>query len=96
MERYRATSVGLIVLIVLFCGAATAQQVKKTDWCEITVPERAAVGETIQVRIKLTEIEGEVYLFCDLKDQGHKMMKWGGKPNQPGRLPTQMRVFVCE
>jgi len=63
-------------------GTASAQQLKKTDWCEITVPKQAAVGETVQVRIKLTNVEGDVYLSCDLKDQSHGMMKWGGKPRK--------------
>ncbi len=84
--------VSSLVRVLVVLGAAIAvqpawaqsppQQVKKTDWCEITVPRQAAVGETIQVRIKRTGLEGDVYVSCDLKTQTHGMMKWGGKPRK--------------
>ncbi len=77
---------GVVMIAGFACCAASAQdparQVRKTDWCEIAVPKQAAMGETIQVRIKLTGVDGDVFLSCDLKDQSHGMIKWGGKPRK--------------
>ena len=87
MGQPRSAVFGLILLsasLSLSSALAqeTAQQVKRAGWCEIRVPKNAAVGETIQVRIKLTGLDGDVYLSCDLKDQNHGMMKWGGEPRK--------------
>ncbi len=82
---HRLAIVAMLVVGLARLGAAAqdpARQVRKTDWCEIAVPRQAAVGETIQVQVKLTDVEGDVFLSCDLKDQGHGMMKWGGKPRR--------------
>jgi len=57
-----------------------ASQTKQSDWCEISTPKAALVGDTVQVRVKRTGREGKVFLTCDLKTQDHEMIKWGGPP----------------
>ena len=70
------------VLIALSaCSVHAAEvQTKKTDWCVITAPKSTKVGDTVQIRVKLTGLADNAFVFCDLKNQDHKMVKWGGGP----------------
>ncbi len=62
-------------------GQATTQS-KTTDWCTISVPSKVPIGERVEVRLKLTGLEGPVWISCDLKDQDHRMLTWGGPPRK--------------
>ncbi|MDP7250436.1 MAG: sugar-binding protein [Planctomycetota bacterium] len=101
----RQTLTSLFVLLALPIAFAEDQNtaLKKTDWCKITVPKTAKVGSTINIRIKLTGPKDKLgekgYLWLDLKDQHHKMMKWGGPKRELAlgqetvyRLPVRDRV----
>ncbi|MBM4045576.1 MAG: hypothetical protein FJ279_10710, partial [Planctomycetes bacterium] len=80
-HRAMIASFALSLLAVRAAFAADVQT-KKTEWCEITVPNAVKVGDKVEVRIKLTGLDGKVFLFCDLKDQKHGMVKWGGPPKE--------------
>ena len=83
-EKYVGVCCALIVSAACcVCGAGQADvQTKLTDWCQITVPKTAVVGEQVEIRVELIGLDGKVFLFCDLKDQAGKMVKWGGPPRQ--------------
>ena len=75
----------LSVLLAVHCASAAEEagvQVKKTDWCEVTVPKSVRVGEKVTLRLKRTGLDGTVFVSCDLKAQNHKMVKWGGPPRR--------------
>ena len=63
-------------------AADAERQTKRTDWCEITVPEGVKAGEKVEIRVKLSGLEGKAFLSCDLKDQSNRMVKWGGPPRE--------------
>ncbi|MDP6505288.1 MAG: hypothetical protein QF886_16815, partial [Planctomycetota bacterium] len=52
----RQTLTNLFVLLALPIASAEDENtvLKRTDWCEITVPKTAKVGSTINIRVKLT------------------------------------------
>jgi hypothetical protein len=84
--RYLPVSVFCALSIFSACCAFGGQkadvQTKTTDWCEISVPKTIKVGENVELRIKLTGLDGKVFVTCDLKDQNNNMVKWGG-PARP-------------
>ena len=77
-----AASPLLLLLTVSALGAEPDLQTKSTDWCQISAPKSVQVGDDVEIRIKLTGLDGEVFLSCDLKDQAHQMVKWGGPPRK--------------
>lgn len=47
------------------------------DWCTITVPENAKIGDTVEVKVSLKNVKTPAKISCDLhllKDDG----SWGG------------------
>jgi hypothetical protein len=82
----RGLAVGCVLAgLLVGCGCWAQQggvQTAKTEWCEITVPAGVKVGEEVEIRVKLTGVEGKAFLCCDLKDQDHGMVRWGGPPRE--------------
>jgi hypothetical protein len=89
-----ACALFLLLASPIFAAEADVQT-RSTDWCEVSVPKSVRVGDDVEIRIRLTGLDGEVFLFCDLKDQGHQMVKWGGPPRklaQGGETVYKLRV----
>ncbi|NOY79651.1 MAG: hypothetical protein GXP31_01470 [Kiritimatiellaeota bacterium] len=61
---------------------APAVQSKSAEWCKVTVPAKVAIGERVEVRLQLTGFDRPVWVSCDLKDQDHRMLTWGGPPRK--------------
>ncbi|HUT33840.1 MAG TPA: sugar-binding protein [Planctomycetota bacterium] len=85
MRAHRTLSVArcLLVAVAAWRACAAAQpdtQTKRTDWCEVSAPKTIKVGERVELRVKLTAVEGKVWVSCDLKTQDHRMVRWGGPP----------------
>ena len=76
---------GWLAGLLAGCGCLAQQadvQTLKTDWCEVSVPAGVKVGEEVEIRVKLTGVDGKAFLCCDLKDQDHGMVRWGGPPRE--------------
>jgi len=84
----------VVPLALAAWGAASAgepeTQTKQAEWCEITAPKSVKVGERAEVRLKLTGLEGKVWVCCDLKTQDHRMVRWGGPP-KPAEKGTELK-----
>ncbi|MDA0838417.1 MAG: hypothetical protein O3B01_25925 [Planctomycetota bacterium] len=83
MIQFRFQVACLFPIALSIAGAEDQRTTSKTTvWCEITVPKITEVGSTISIHIKLTGPkdlpEQNGFLWLDLKDQNHQMMKWGG------------------
>jgi hypothetical protein len=78
----------LVACRIASAGQAETQT-KQADWCEITAPKSVKVGERVELRVKLTGLEGKVWVSCDLKTQDHRMVRWGGPP-KPAEKGTEL------
>ena len=82
MSRLFAAAIGMYIVAGSCQAQQPPRQTSKSDWCETTAPESVKVGDEIEIRVRLTGVEGYVFLSCDLKTQDHAMVAWGGPPRE--------------